>query len=55
MWTALPEMKVPRSNHSLAAVVQGGLMVKSGTRGHRLQGRWDEVRKGLMLGERIPA
>ena len=33
MWTALPEMKVPRSNHSLAAVVQGKLMVKGGYQG----------------------
>ena len=33
MWTALPELKVPRSNHSLAAVVQGRLMVMGGYQG----------------------
>ena len=32
MWTALPELKVPRSNHSLA-VVQGRLMVMGSYQG----------------------
>ena len=32
MWTALPELKVPKSNHSLA-VVQGRLMVMGGYQG----------------------